>query len=69
MARLQVGGLTLEDLRRCPTAADVVVHLNPHAEMTTGKAAAQVGHAAQLVLQSLQPTPPGGSPRAPRSPS
>lgn len=56
VSRLQVGGLTLEDISAVPAAADVVVHLNPHADMTTGKAAAQVGHAAQLVLQSLQPT-------------
>ena len=58
VSRLQVGGLTLEDPVRSTGGspdgrADVVIHLNPHVEMTTGKAAAQVGHAAQLVLQSL----------------
>jgi len=54
ISRLQVGGLTLED-------ADPVGHdeagarlwLNPHLTLTTGKAAAQVGHASQLLWQSL----------------
>lgn len=53
VSRLQVGGLTLEDAPPATGTADVVLHLNPHVDMTTGKAAAQVGHAAQLVLQSL----------------
>jgi peptidyl-tRNA hydrolase len=52
ISRLQVGGLTLED-------DDTVEHgetgvrlwLNPHLTLTTGKAAAQVGHAAQLMWQ------------------
>ena len=29
--------------------------LNPHLTLTTGKAAAQVGHAAQLALESMSP--------------
>ena len=53
VSRLQVGGLTLEDAAPATGTPDVVLHLNPHVEMTTGKAAAQVGHAAQLVLESL----------------
>ncbi len=58
IARLQVGGLTLEDTERSgtpgpPDVADVHLVLNPRVVLTTGKAAAQVGHAAQLVLQSI----------------
>lgn len=52
VARLQVGGLTLEGSEPGGDAPVQVV-LNPHVEMTTGKAAAQAGHAAQLVLQDL----------------
>jgi hypothetical protein len=55
IARLQVGGLTLEDPDDAvePVASDVMLWLNPHVVLTTGKAAAQVAHAAQLVLQDL----------------
>lgn len=57
VARLQVGGLTLETAEQTAEQteahAPVAVVLNPHVAMTTGKAAAQVGHAAQLVLQDL----------------
>ncbi|KQT94249.1 hypothetical protein ASG49_04965 [Marmoricola sp. Leaf446] len=55
IARLQVGGLVLEATDEPERTAPVDVVLNPHVEMTTGKAAAQVGHAAQLVLQALRP--------------
>jgi peptidyl-tRNA hydrolase len=56
IARLQVGGLTLEDTEMPDSsAAPVRLVLNPRVEMTTGKAAAQVGHGAQLVLESLTP--------------
>ncbi len=54
VARLQVGGLTLEGTEPGGDAPVEVV-LNPGVEMTTGKAAAQVGHAAQLVLEELPP--------------
>ena len=54
VARLQVGGLVLEGETGDPVAP-VRILLNPHVEMTTGKAAAQVGHAAQLALESLEP--------------
>ncbi|WP_170169706.1 peptidyl-tRNA hydrolase [Nocardioides aurantiacus] len=54
IARLQVGGLTLEGAD-AGVEAPVDVVLNPRVAMTTGKAAAQVGHAAQLVLQALPP--------------
>jgi peptidyl-tRNA hydrolase len=54
IARLQVGGLVLED-DDPPVVpeADVRLVVNPHVTLTTGKAAAQVGHAAQLVLQTI----------------
>jgi peptidyl-tRNA hydrolase len=60
IARLQVGGLVLTDPDRPgqepgPSPADVQLYLNPHVALTTGKAAAQAAHAAQLVLQSLGP--------------
>ena len=58
ISRLQVGGLTLEDEEPADTGAPgrgARLWLNPHVTLTTGKAAAQVGHAAQLVLQSLSP--------------
>jgi peptidyl-tRNA hydrolase len=32
---------------------DVLLWLNPHVALSTGKAAAQVGHAAQLVYESM----------------
>jgi peptidyl-tRNA hydrolase len=57
VSRLQVGGLTLEDPEE-PSHDDpagVMLWINPHVALTTGKAAAQVGHAAQLVLQDLPP--------------
>ncbi len=55
ISRLQVGGLTLEDPDDLAPAADdsAMLWLNPHVRLSTGKAAAQVGHAAQLVLQDL----------------
>ncbi len=62
ISRLQVGGLTLTDpappdpaAPGTDTEAAVRLVLNPHVAMTTGKAAAQVGHAAQLVLEAMAP--------------
>jgi hypothetical protein len=56
ISRLQVGGLTLEDPEDLAHAEhEVMLWLNPHVTLTTGKAAAQAGHAAQLVLQDLAP--------------
>lgn len=56
IARLQVGGLTLEDDAAAePVEGAARLWLNPSVTLTTGKAAAQVGHAAQLVLESLSP--------------
>jgi peptidyl-tRNA hydrolase len=50
LAKLQVGGTELEDVDsvRPPTPGQPLILLSPHVEMTTGKAMAQVGHAAQL---------------------
>ena len=54
ISRLQVGGLTLEDpVESEPEDVGVRLWLNPHLTLTTGKAAAQVGHAAQLLWQWL----------------
>jgi peptidyl-tRNA hydrolase len=54
ISRLQVGGLTLEDDDIAGSdGAGAQLWLNPHVTLTTGKAAAQVGHASQLVLESL----------------
>jgi hypothetical protein len=54
---LQVGGLELVDPEGCavpPAAPDVLtVRLSPGVAMSTGKAAAQVGHAAQLAWELL----------------
>ena len=54
ISRLQVGGLTLEDEDPAGHAASAAqLWVNPHLSLTTGKAAAQVGHAAQLLWQLL----------------
>jgi len=50
LARLQVGGTELDDPAQVEpaTAAQALVLLSPHVEMTAGKAMAQAAHAAQL---------------------
>lgn len=56
LARLQVGGTTLEDPEppgNVPADMPLVL-LSPYAEMTTGKAMAQAAHAAQLGWRSLR---------------
>jgi len=53
---LQVGGLDLTDPDDRPVpgpAGLLTIRLTPGVAMSTGKAAAQVGHAAQLALQDL----------------
>lgn len=54
LARLQVAGLELDDAEE-PTPRPVppyaAIALNPRATMSTGKAAAQSGHAAHLLLR------------------
>jgi peptidyl-tRNA hydrolase len=58
LAKLQVGGT---DMPRDGADTDpdgdhlMTVALNPLVDMTTGKAAAQTGHAAQLAWMTLQP--------------
>jgi peptidyl-tRNA hydrolase len=55
LARLQVGGTSLDDGADLPPvpAGVPLVLLSPHAEMTAGKAMAQAAHAAQLGWRSL----------------
>jgi hypothetical protein len=56
ISRLQVGGLTLEDDDQVGhDGAGARLWLNPHLTLSTGKAAAQVGHASQLLLESMSP--------------
>ena len=56
LAKLQVSGLELtddgHDLGAAFPDGRVAVYLNPAVTLRTGKAAAQVSHAAQLVFQS-----------------
>ncbi|MDL4818953.1 peptidyl-tRNA hydrolase [Actinomadura opuntiae] len=54
LAKLQVAGLDLEDAEEPappPEPPYAALALNPDVTMTTGKAAAQCGHAAQLLLR------------------
>ncbi|MBE1534858.1 peptidyl-tRNA hydrolase [Actinomadura algeriensis] len=54
LAKLQVAGLELADAQEpglTPEPPYAAIALNPDVTMTTGKAAAQCGHAAQLLLR------------------
>ena len=54
LARLQVGGTNLEpDEPAPPPSGAPLILLSPHAQMSTGKAMAQAGHAAQLGHRAL----------------
>lgn len=58
LSKLQVGGTDMpRDGEAVPAGETclMTVALNPHVEMTTGKAAAQTGHAAQLAWLALEP--------------
>ncbi len=59
LRRLQVGGTDLPDHETLPPPASLDdsarLWLNPGLEMTTGKAAAQAGHASMLVWRALSP--------------
>jgi peptidyl-tRNA hydrolase len=60
IARLQVGGTELpreDEPGPPPRPPYALVALNPRVPMTTGKAAAQCGHAVQLLLRSHGPWP------------
>ncbi|GAA4626226.1 aminoacyl-tRNA hydrolase [Actinoallomurus vinaceus] len=55
ISKLQVGGTDLprdDEPKPPPEPPYALVTLNPHVAMTTGKAAAQSGHAAQLLLRA-----------------
>jgi len=56
LARLQVGGTDLPDLGEPapPVPGGLAVTLTPRAALTTGKAAAQCGHAAHLAWRGLE---------------
>lgn len=58
LRRLQVGGTELPDLvEPAPVPLETpVLWLNPHADMSAGKAMAQVGHAAMLLAAFAPPT-------------
>lgn len=54
LKKLQVGGTQFPRLGQIPQQKmTVTVELNPYLELSTGKAAAQVGHAAQLAFERL----------------
>jgi peptidyl-tRNA hydrolase len=56
ISRLQVGGTDLprdEDAKPPPAPPYALIALNPGVPMTTGKAAAQCGHAAHLLLRGM----------------
>ena len=57
LARLQVAGTDLDDPEPppAPEPGVPVLWLNPHLELTAGKAMAQAGHAAQLGWNALRP--------------
>jgi peptidyl-tRNA hydrolase len=62
LARLQVAGTDLADPAEPapPAPGAPVLWLNPHLELTAGKAMAQVGHAAQLGWAALDPADRAG---------
>lgn len=53
ISRLQIGGTEVEGPLSGDPASGVCLWLNPTLEMTVGKTAAQVGHAAMLVVRLL----------------
>jgi peptidyl-tRNA hydrolase len=60
IAKLQVGGTDLEreeEPKPPPAPPYALIALNPGVTMTTGKAAAQCGHAAHLLLRASGPWP------------
>ncbi|ALE74722.1 peptidyl-tRNA hydrolase [Pseudonocardia sp. EC080610-09] len=66
VSRLQIGGTELEpDDPGAPPADTPLVLLNPHVEMSVGKAAAQVGHAT-MILGAVGGWPVADEPGVPR---
>lgn len=56
LAKLQVSGTELpNDGPSTSTAVRVLIGISPHVELSTGKAAAQCGHAAQLAWEAMTP--------------
>lgn len=55
LAKMQVSGTELPDDEPSTSEAEVLVGINPHIDMTTGKAAAQCAHAAQLAWEAMNP--------------
>ena len=57
LAKLQVGGTDQPERGEpsAPTPGGVTIALTPLIAMTTGKAAAQSGHAGQLAIQAMDP--------------
>jgi peptidyl-tRNA hydrolase len=55
LSTLQVGGTQMPETGEPaePVPGGVTIALTPHAELSTGKAAAQSGHAAQLAWQAM----------------
>jgi peptidyl-tRNA hydrolase len=55
LSTLQVGGTQMPEVGEPapPVPGGVTIALTPHAELSTGKAAAQSGHAAQVAFQSM----------------
>jgi peptidyl-tRNA hydrolase len=55
LSTLQVGGTQMPEVGEpaAPVPGGVTIALTPHAELSTGKAAAQSGHAAQLAWQAM----------------
>jgi peptidyl-tRNA hydrolase len=55
LSTLQVGGMQMPELGEPspPVEGGVTIALTPHAELSTGKAAAQSGHAAQFAWQAM----------------
>ncbi|HEY4536201.1 MAG TPA: peptidyl-tRNA hydrolase [Enteractinococcus sp.] len=67
LRKLQVGGTELPRLRESSQVDTVVtVEVTPHVDLTTGKAAAQVGHAAQLAYERLVADATAGDQQAQR---
>lgn len=59
LAKLQVGGTDFPHGEASATTAPVVISISPHVTITSGKAAAQCAHGAQLAYEELVATGDG----------